>query len=121
MQIIISSRHFKVFKYVKQDIKYSLEKFNKPEWKINKIEVVLNRVHNKFHVEVLIKGKGIFLESKAEEEQLTDAYIQAYNKSWRQIKKLMSKRTKHQALHIAEIEMMAIEEAAKNDEFEVSA
>lgn len=122
MQVIISSRHFKVFKFMKQDIVHSMEKFESRGWNINKAEIVLNKVHNKFHVEILIKGKGVYLEAKAEEDVLSSAYIKAYDKAWRQMSKLMSKRKNHRAIHLAQLEIMAMEESCNDDfGFEVSA
>ena len=122
MQVIISSRHFKVFKFMKQDIVHSMKKFENRGWNINKAEIVLNKVHNKFHVEILIKGKGICLEAKAEEDALSNAYIKAYDKAWRQISKLMGKRKNHRAVHLAHLEIMAMEEVHNDDvELEFSA
>ncbi len=122
MQVIISSRHFKVFKFMKQDIVHSIDKFKNRGWNINKAEIVLNKVHNKFHVEILIKGKGIYMEAKAEEDALSSAYIRAYDKAWRQMSKLMGKRKNHRAIHLAYLEIMAMEESYNDEfEFEVSA
>ena len=122
MQVIISSRHFKVFKFIKNDIVHSMEKFDRYEWKINKAEVVLNQVHNKFHVEILISGKGIRLEAKAEEDALSLAFIKAYDKAWRQMTKVIGKRKRHQSLHLAQLEIMAMEESYNDEiEFEVPA
>ena len=118
MQVIISSRHFKAFKFIKNDITSSLEKFDRYEWKVNKAEVVLNQVHNKFHVEILISGKGIWLEAKAEEGALSTAYIKAYDKAWRQMTKLIGKRKRHHTMDLAQLEIMAMEEDSYNDEFE---
>lgn len=117
MQTIISSRHFKVFKSMKYDIANSMAKFENRAWNINKAEIVLNKVHNMFHVEILMKGKGIYLEAKAEEDVLSKAYIIAYDKAWRQMTKLMSKRKEHRAVHLAHLEIMAMEES-HSDEFE---
>ena len=122
MQTIISSRHFKVFKFMKNDIAHSMKKFENRSWNINKAEIVLNKVHNMFHVEILIKGKGIFMEAKAEEDVLSKAYMNAYDKAWRQMSKLMSKRKEHRALHLAQLELLAMEECQKDEaEFEESA
>ena len=122
MQIIISSRHFRVFKFMKQDIVHSMEKFDSRGWNINKAEIVLNKVHNKFHVEILLKGKGINMEAKAEEDVLSIAYIRAYDKAWRQMSKLMGKRKKHRGMHLAQLEIMAMEESGNDDfEYEVPA
>lgn len=122
MQVIISSRHFKVFNFIKKDIAHSLEKFDRYGWKLNKAEVVLNQAHNKFHVEILISGKGIRLEAKAEEGVLSAAYVRAYDKAWRQMTKLIGKRKRHQSLHLAELEIMAMEEADFDDfDYEESA
>jgi len=96
---------------MKQDIINSLERFEKRAWNINKAEVVLNKVHNKFHVEILIRGRGIFVEGKAEESVLSSAFLKAYDKAWRQVSKLMNKRRSHRALHLADQEIMAMEES----------
>ncbi|MCM8541493.1 MAG: ribosome-associated translation inhibitor RaiA [Lentisphaeraceae bacterium] len=118
MQVIISSRHFKAFKFIKSDITSSLEKFDRYEWKVNKVEVVLNQAHNKFHVEILISGKGIWLEAKAEEDVLSTAYVKAYDKAWRQMTKLIGKRKRHNAMHLADLEIMAMEEESHNLDME---
>lgn len=120
MQVIISSRHFRVFRHVKQSIETSLAKFERGDWKVNKVSVVLNKVHRKFHVEILLTGKGIMLESKAEEDALNSAYVKAYDKAWRQMSKLIGKRKRHQALHLAELELMAMEES-RDDELGLEA
>lgn len=122
MQVIISSRHFKVFNFIKSEIVNSLEKFDRSGWKLNKAEVVLNQVHNKFHVEILISGKGIRLEAKAEEGTLSAAYMRAYDKAWRQMTKLIGKRKRHQSMHLAQLEIMAMEESYNDEiEFEIPA
>ena len=77
MQTIISSRHFKVFTPVRQEFESYLSSFDRKSWKINKVEVVLNRSHDMFHVEMILTGKGIWIEADCEDESLGKAFISA--------------------------------------------
>ncbi len=109
MQTIISSRHFKLYQEVKSEIIAALEDFNITNWKLNKVEVVLNRTHKKFHVEILISGKEIHLESKFESADLLGAFYKAHKRSMKQLKRIIEKRNNHKAIHLADLDILAEE------------
>ena len=114
MQIIVSSRHFKLYKEIKGEIIDVLSTAGEDTWKLNRVEAVLNRAHKKFHVEVLISGKNLHIEAKAEEEDLLGAFYKAFDKSVRQLNKIMDRRKSHRALHIADLEIIAEEVINRN-------
>ena len=109
MQAIISSRHFRLYQETKQEFLNCLKDFNNDKWKLNKVEVVLNRAHNQFHVEILISGKNLNLESKAESGNLYNSFYKAYERSMKQLRKTFEKRRSHKTLHLADLEILAEE------------
>jgi ribosomal subunit interface protein len=109
MQIIVASRHFKVFKEIKREIVEALSEIDKESWKINKVEAVLNREHKKFTVELLINGKNLHIETHTQADDLLRAFYMAYDKSLRQIYKVIDRRNCHKAINLYDLEIISEE------------
>ena len=114
MNVIISSRHFKLHPQTKKDMASTLSYLDQYEWKLNKCEVVLNSVHNRYHVEILIRGKGVNIEGKFEAKSLYKAFVESFERVTTQLKKCKDKQKKHQAVHMAMLDLIAAEMEEKN-------
>ena len=109
MNIIIASRHFKIHPKAKKDMALALEQLDQYEWKLNRADVVLNSVHGRYHVEILIRGKGINIEGKFEDKSLYRAFVEAFDRVTTQLKKCRDRQKKHRAMHLAMVDMISTE------------
>ena len=112
MEIIVASRHFKIRKELKKEIIDEVSKFDKSMGKLNTAEVVLNSVHNKIHVEIILRGKSLNLKSEAETDDSMKSFYLAYKKMRHQLDRHRTKVKNHRATHIAHIELDMIDKHA---------
>ncbi|MCM8537684.1 MAG: ribosome-associated translation inhibitor RaiA [Lentisphaeraceae bacterium] len=116
MNVIVSSRHFKLHPKTRKDIEYAMQTLDNYHWKLNRCEVVLNSVHKKFHVEILLRGKGINIEAKYEDSSLYRAFVETFDRLTTQLKKCKDRQKKHQAVHLAMIDLISAEMEERREE-----
>jgi ribosomal subunit interface protein len=112
MEIIVASRHFKVRKELKKEIVGEIEKLDRSVNKLNTAEVVLNSVHNKIHVEIIIRGKNLNLKAESETDDSMKSFFLAYKKMRHQLDRRRTKVKNHRAMHIADLEINMISKKA---------
>lgn len=107
MQVIVSGRHLKVRQAIKEEIVASMQQLDKLSLKITRAEVTVTYAHKKMHVEILMRGKKLEIESQHESEELLKSYWLAYEKMQSQLKRHSEKLKAHKGIHIAELDLMA--------------
>jgi len=112
MEIIVASRHFKVRKELKEEIVSEVKKFDFSTGKLTTAEVVLNSVHNKIHVEIILRGKNLNLKAESETEDSMKSFYTAFKKMRNQLDKRRTKVKNHRATHIAFVELDMINKQA---------
>jgi ribosomal subunit interface protein len=128
MDIIISARHMNhVSPSMKSEIETRLDKLSSMYSKLTKAEVVMEKVKTGDIAEIVLHGKGIYLEAESSiSDNLYEAIHQAVDRLEKQLSKKFGKRKKkHNTLHLGNLEVelinLANAELDYEDEYEEAA
>ena len=104
MDIIISARHTELTEAMRDSVINCLNSL-KHRKSLIKAEVVLDVDHNKFNAEIVLHGKNLNLEAKAETDNMYYAIDKAAERLQKQVSKKFGKNLKrHKGRALGEIE-----------------
>ena len=112
MEIIVSARHMDVTESMRDEVESRLHKIAEKYSKLTKAEVVMSSNKGRHEAEIVLHGKQINLDAKAETENMYESIHQAADKMERQLEK-KTRNNKHGHKHLGNIEA-ELEEAALN-------
>lgn len=110
MEKIITSRHSHIGDHTKQWITEHLEKIEREYKKLTSARVILDSQKTLHYAEVILHGKNINIDAKAEDPDLRVAVTHALDKAERQLQKFLSKIKDHHDNHKEILEVHAEEE-----------
>ena len=103
MEIIVSARHGQLSAAMKTEAEDRLQPITQSYEKLTRAEVIFDAT-NRNHVEVIIKGKGLHIDGKAEGDNLYESLATAIDRVERQLEKKVDKMRDHSGKHLGEIE-----------------
>ena len=121
MDIIISARHMNhVSPAMKSEIEARLDKMSSFYSKLTKAEVVMDKSKNGNMAEIVLHGKGIYIEAESSmTDNLYEAIHQPADRLEKQLKKKFGKRKKkHNTLHLGNLEVELINFANEQMDYE---
>ena len=121
MDIIISARRMNhVSPAMKNEIEARLEKIASQYSKLSKAEVVMEKGKTGSVAEIVLSGKGVYLEAESSaSDNLYEAIHQAADRLEKQLnKKFAKQKKKHNTLHLGNLEVELLEFAEKQMDYE---
>ena len=115
MDIIVSARHSNLSDAMKSEAEGRVAQLTQCYNKLTRAEVVMD-VKNRNHVEIILHGKGIHLDAKAEGDNLYESISVAVERLEKQLEKKVAKIRDHSGKHLGELEADHLAAAAKEDE-----
>lgn len=95
MDTIISARHMALTDSMRYNVEHKLARISELYPKLNKAEVILDVNRHGFIAEIVLHGKKVNLEAKAEAENMYSAISEATDRMEKQLRKKFKTNKKH--------------------------